>query len=1366
MGYESQREAIADHFNTEWASATPIQWEGVPFEASESQPYAKFTIIPNVGERVTLGASSEERFNDIIQIDINVPLEGSSQISPEKTVSEYADTIMGIFMNQTIETTKFRGVNIFKDHVDGWLRWSLAFDTERDESFFVASGGGDWYCTVKEGGVQVGGDDIETFDFDGDHFDIGEDPDTEVNITLASPFTSAEKTKLTGVATGADVTGSNAPQAHEASHGVGGSDTILPADPGADRYLKWDDDPGELVWDSPVGSGTVDTSGSPIANDIARFTGATTIEGRSYAELRADLSLEIGTDVLAQQTIGIADNNLLEVDDADAADNDFAKFTANGLEGRSYAEVRSDINVADGADVTGSNAPQAHHDSHDPEDGSDALDCAAPSELANVQASGEGSSHSFARADHAHQIQHSIANNHIVTMDDADAADNDYARFTADGIEGRNYSEVRSDLGLVIGTNVLAEQTIGIADNNLVEIDDADAADNDYARFTANGLEGRDYSQVRSDLGLVIGTDVLAEQDIGITDNDLVEIDDADVADDDYAKFTANGLEGRSYAEVRTDLGLVIGTNVLAEQTIGIANNNLLEVDDTDAADNDYAKFTANGLEGRSYTEVRSDLNVDDGADVTGSNAPQAHEASHDVGGGDTIFPADPGSDQYLKWDDDPGVLVWDTPGGSGDVNGPGSSINNAIARFDGTTGKLLQDYTSNAPTISDTGDMNIDGDIDVDNVIVSGNVDGRDVSVDGSKLDGIDAGADVTGSNAPQAHASSHQSGGADQIRLDNLQAPEDNTDLDFSTSLHGLVPKGTDTGTAFLRDDGTWATPAGAGTVDTSGTPVDNDFAKFTDADTIEGRSYSEVRTDLGLVIGTNVLAEQTIGIADNNLVEVDDADAADDDYAKFTVNGLEGRSYAEVRTDLGLVIGTNVLAEQTIGIANDNLLEVDDADAADNDYAKFTANGLEGRSYAELLSDISVTSGADVTADNAPQAHHDSHDPEDGSDALDCAAPAELASVQAAGEGSSHSFARADHAHQIQHSIADNHLVTMDDADAADNDFAKFTASGLEGRSYAEVRTDLGLVIGTNVLAEQTIGIADNNLLEVDGSPNDDEYARFTVNGLEGRTESEFKADFNLQIGTDVLAEQAIGIADNNLLEVDGSPNDNEYARFTANGLEGRTEGEFKADFNLEIGTDVLAQQTIGIADNNLLEVDDADAADNDFAKFTANGLEGRSYAEVLTDIFSVDLPEDTSINLDDALSADGTWCGITEDGTAGATLAFGDLCYFAVADSRWELADADAASTGAQKIGICILAAAGDGNATKMLLIGKVRADTAFPTLTVGANVFMGDTAGDIVTTAPSGSGDVVRIMGQGNTANELYFKPDSMYIILS
>jgi hypothetical protein len=61
------------------------------------------------------------------------------------------------------------------------------------------------------------------------------------------------------------------------------------------------------------------------------------------------------------------------------------------------------------------------------------------------------------------------------------------------------------------------------------------------------------------------------------------------------------------------------------------------------------------------------------------------------------------------------------------------------------------------------------------------------------------------------KAHQAEHNSGGADALKLDDLSAPDDNTDLDFSTTAHGLVPKGTNTGD-FLKDDGSWAAASGA--------------------------------------------------------------------------------------------------------------------------------------------------------------------------------------------------------------------------------------------------------------------------------------------------------------------------------------------------------------------------------------------------------------------------------------------------------------------------------------------------------------------------------------------------------------------------
>lgn len=74
---------------------------------------------------------------------------------------------------------------------------------------------------------------------------------------------------------------------------------------------------------------------------------------------------------------------------------------------------------------------------------------------------------------------------------------------------------------------------------------------------------------------------------------------------------------------------------------------------------------------------------------------------------------------------------------------------------------------------------------------------------------------SDLTGVGTDDHHAKAHQAdhnnAGADALKLDDLAATDDNTDLDFSTTKHGLVPKGTNTGN-FLKDDGTWAAAGGA--------------------------------------------------------------------------------------------------------------------------------------------------------------------------------------------------------------------------------------------------------------------------------------------------------------------------------------------------------------------------------------------------------------------------------------------------------------------------------------------------------------------------------------------------------------------------
>ena len=125
----------------------------------------------------------------------------------------------------------------------------------------------------------------------------------------------------------------------------------------------------------------------------------------------------------------------------------------------------------------------------------------------------------------------------------------------------------------------------------------------------------------------------------GIGNNDLVKVDSSFATDNDYVKFTTVGVEGRSYAEVKTDLSLNLventaistfdgtGNNIIKLGTVsqgtwnataitnayidtGIADNKIVEIDSSSVASTEYACFTSNGLESKNSTEMRTYLNI------------------------------------------------------------------------------------------------------------------------------------------------------------------------------------------------------------------------------------------------------------------------------------------------------------------------------------------------------------------------------------------------------------------------------------------------------------------------------------------------------------------------------------------------------------------------------------------------------------------------------------------------------------------------------------------------------------------------------------------------------------------------------------
>jgi len=100
------------------------------------------------------------------------------------------------------------------------------------------------------------------------------------------------------------------------------------------------------------------------------------------------------------------------------------------------------------------------------------------------------------------------------------------------------------------------------------------------------------------------------------------------------------------------------------------------------------------------------------------------------------------------------------------------------------------------------------------------------------------------------------------------------------------------------------------------------------------------------------------------DGNLEDLNTVGPVDgDDYflAGTAAGALAWETGDTVRTSLGLAIGTNVLAEQTIGILNDNLVEVD-ITAVSGEIAAWTANGITSFTDAEVMAALSGGATAD--------------------------------------------------------------------------------------------------------------------------------------------------------------------------------------------------------------------------------------------------------------------------------------------------------------------------------------------------------------------------------------------------------------------
>ena len=112
--------------------------------------------------------------------------------------------------------------------------------------------------------------------------------------------------------------------------------------------------------------------------------------------------------------------------------------------------------------------------------------------------------------------------------------------------------------------------------------------------------------------------------------------------------------------------------------------------------------------------------------------------------------------------------------------------------------------------------------------------------------------------------------------------------------------------------------------------------------------------------------------------------------------------------------------------------------------------------------------------------------------------------------------------------------------------------------------------------------------------------------------------------------------------------------------------------------------------------------------------------------------------------------------------GGTLVAGKL-YYLHTDGDWTVTDADAVGTGAdQALGIAL----GTDSSAGVLVQGYFDATTYLSIFSAGKAVYVDTAEASMNTTAPSGAGDFVRVVGYcTDTANVIYFNPSQDWVEL-
>ena len=184
---------------------------------------------------------------------------------------------------------------------------------------------------------------------------------------------------------------------------------------------------------------------------------------------------------------------------------------------------------------------------------------------------------------------------------------------------------------------------------------------------------------------------------------------------------------------------------------------------------------------------------------------------------------------------------------------------------------------------------------------------------------------------NLPGVNATGNQdTTGTAAIATDITAVANNSTDettyltfVDAATGVQGIE---TDTGLTYNPSSGLLTAAGFAGPLTgnadtvTTNANLTGHVTSSGNATTLGAFTVAQLSSALSdASISGNNTGDLTNGIANTNNVVIDHASVADDDYAKFTSSGLEGRSATEAKTDLSLNNVENTALSTWVGTTN---------------------------------------------------------------------------------------------------------------------------------------------------------------------------------------------------------------------------------------------------------------------------------------------------------------------------------------------------------------------------------------------------------------------------------------------------------------